>query len=94
MSITFALILALITQEECPATLTLQDPIHDTHAAKEYAACMSRPHLPAAREYVVFKQRCSTLAQRAPGSIVEWVDHLARNLPGCETQINFESRAT
>lgn len=77
--------------DECPAALILRDPgitVSETRAARRYAECMSRPWLPLADQLAEKSARCATCLgapSRARSSAVLWIDHIASELPGCET---------
>jgi hypothetical protein len=92
-----ALILASLlghAAEECPAFLVSKARGLDRNAqqvVQQYADCMRAPHLPLASALRDKSQQC------APNQVVsgkakkatDWVDHIAKNFPGCETRLTI-----
>lgn len=85
------LILALVAAqsgEECPVFLEREGASFSS-LAEEYADCMSRPSLPIAAELDAKRTQCGQESGHRDNDAIAWVDHIAKELPGCETRITF-----
>jgi hypothetical protein len=85
--------------EDCPAVLELKSPklrTSEQAVIQSYADCMSIPNLPVGDELKARRARCAALRSTASAAgaedILEWVDHIAANFPGCETRLRFSRK--
>lgn len=70
--------------------------LRDTAAAKRYANCISHPWLPIGDERAAKLASCKQDRPVKPNKrltkVLNWVDHVAASLPGCETNLEIEKK--
>jgi hypothetical protein len=89
-----------VTQtDECPSEAVLKVPMlskQEKIASNEYARCMMIPYLPLANQLEAKRIECAArstrnASKRLSGAI-SWIDQMATNFTGCETNLKVERK--
>jgi DNA polymerase I-like protein with 3'-5' exonuclease and polymerase domains len=90
---------AMVETDECPSELVLKVPMlskREKIASNEYAQCMMIPFLPLAKQLEAKRIECASRSlknssKRQSGAI-RWIDQMATNFAGCETNLKLERK--